>query len=526
MYVDIPLVKIDKDIPLIKVDKKVDKKVKSKVEARCILLKQIDVNGNIIFTQFELLDKFINICLSGGVIKEILSIVTKTYMDEGYITTKAYIKEQNIQDGQIEITVQKGVVSNIIHTDTNETSIRLQTAFIGQTNKILNLRDIETSLESINRVPSSNASFKIKPGEKRGDSVISVKTKKTFPIHFIVGENGNANGDKETTNLTANISLDNLLRINDILSFNYNGSRIQEEYQSTQGHDVNYSFPIGSYLYEFIFSNTKYRQGVEGINDTYLSNGSTKGTRFKVNKILFRNKQQKLKLSAIVYHKDTKNYFSNKLIEVSSYKTTLAQMDLNHLFNANWGYLVSIYSFYRGTDWFHAKKDSDVSVEIDRIDNSVYEFEKHSLNLNLTYYFKDKSINSNSNLHFQYTNDNLLHNDKLTIGSDYTVRGYSSSNVFGNNGWYLRNDIIKTFNFQYLPSLFKNLSIFIGMDHGEIACQKNDKESCGVVQGGAFGLRTNGKYFSSNLTYSKPLRAIGKNFKKEELVKYNFSIKF
>jgi len=49
---------------------------------------------------------------------------------------------------------------------------------------VLNLRDLETSLEMMNRVSSSQSKFEIVPGDKEGQSNIKIKTEKSSPYHL------------------------------------------------------------------------------------------------------------------------------------------------------------------------------------------------------------------------------------------------------------------------------------------------------------------------------------------------------
>ncbi len=319
----------------------------------CIKLKQINVDESEILdskTKDKLFENYYGQCLESDSFKSILSILSNYYINNGYITTKPYLKEQSILDGQVDISVSKGIVENIIDANTSKTNDKIKTAFALQKGNLLNLRDLETSLEMMNRVPSTDAKFEIKPGTKQGSSIVEIKTTESFPLHFSIGVSGEKNVYDDSMYLTAVVSLDNPLKINDILTLSSNGSRIQQDYQSSSGKELNYSFPIGSYLIEFIWFDFLYKQRVLGINDIYIAEGSTIGTTFKISKVLFRNKNNKLQLAVSLQHKNTKNYFSNELIDVSSYSTTLGQIDLTHTYVKEWGQLISKYSFHRGLD--------------------------------------------------------------------------------------------------------------------------------------------------------------------------------
>ena len=144
----------------------------------CVKLHQVDVADSELLSKAEqdnLFQPYLGQCIDGKLLKALISDVSAFYMDRGDITTRAYLKSQNIQDGVIRISVMKGFVEDIVDADSHASNASIATAFAFQQGKILNLRDIETALEMVNRPSSVQASFAIKPGAKPGASVVEVK---------------------------------------------------------------------------------------------------------------------------------------------------------------------------------------------------------------------------------------------------------------------------------------------------------------------------------------------------------------
>lgn len=509
--------------------KRKDSKVPVLKDTHCMKLKQIDLSSNEILslsTQKLMFKKYYNTCINKELLKNILNDLSSFFINESYITTKAYIKAQDINDGQIDITILKGYISDIYHKETKESSGRIKTAFLGQKDELLNLRDLETSLEMVNRVASVDAKFNIIPGKNYGQSFIEIITKQDKSYNFDLGYSSVRKLKDKDPTLTARFSYDNLFNINDILSFNYNGSKVQEKYQGDDAQEINYSFPLSSYLLEFIYSKSDYKRGVEGINETYLSNGETKSKQFRISKILTRNQKHKLKAQISILHKENKNYFSNQLIEVSSYKTSLLQIDLIHSYLSSWGQIHTTYSFYQGKDWFAARADDYFSNEIDYENEAKLEFTKYSLNSNIVYYLKNSTYNFDSTFHLQYTDDSLYSNDKLSVGSAYTVRGYVDSSLYGNNAYYLKNDFIKTFSLNYSKNYLQNLLIFAGLDGGYVRCEDDNKTTCGEIYGQSIGFKTQASIFTSDLTLSKAIKNINKDFNKSTVINMNLNFRF
>jgi hemolysin activation/secretion protein len=467
-------------------------------------------------------------CITGKLIKNILDTINNNYSKNGYITSKAFLKPQNIQDGQIDINILVGKIDKIIDNDTNTTTPSIATAFIGQAGETLNLRDMETALEMINRVPSVDANFKIIPAKKQSRSKVLIEKKETTPIHFSIGATGSKTLNDSNPSLVARVSLDNPFGINDIFTYTLNGSRIQKEYQSNKAREFNYSFIIGSYLLELIHSNSTYKQGVDGINARYLSRGRTKGNRFKISKIISRDQSNKYKVAFSIFHKDAKSYLEDELIEVSSYKTTHIQADFLHTFIQKWGTLNTTFSIYQGKDWFGARDDEyylKSSKEVDYSTLATLEFTKYSLNTNAIIYLPNREYKIDSNFYWQYSDDELYDSDKLSVGSDYSVRGYSGD-YYGNKAAYIKNDFIKETAFQFYEPLLQNISVYLGIDYGYVPCEKTNNENCGTLYGMGTGLRTNGKNFSTDFSWNRPLKKLKDDFILDNNFKYNFTMKF
>ena len=492
----------------------------------CVVLNKINVDDDEILKkddQQKLFKPYMGKCIDGKRLKAIIADVSGFYIKRGYITTRPYLKKQTIVNGQIDIHVLKGVVENIVDADTHKSSARIKTAFAFQKGHLLNLKDIETALEMTNRPPSSDARFAIKPGHKPGASIIEVKYRDFPPWHLKLGLTGRRQVERNETFLMAEASGDNLLNINDILTFRLNDNRVLREQQSTRARELNYAFPISSYLLEFIASRFFHQQGVQGINNTFLADGHTDGLRTKVGKVLMRDQTRKVNAALSIYHKRSRNFLAGQLIRVSSYKTTLAQLDVTHTWLQNWGSLTTTYSYYQGTDWFGARKDSFFDVQTGASGQAKLQFKKHTLSLNLDYRFPNKRYQFTSQAHLQYTADELFDNDKLSVGGDYTVQGYADGSLYGNNAWYVRNKLMVSWGAKLH---FATLESFAGFDYGHVKCETDNPLSCGTIYGLATGLSSQGRHFTSILTVGWPLKKISTAFRRKATLRLDTTWEF
>ncbi|RLA73563.1 MAG: hypothetical protein DRG11_07615 [Epsilonproteobacteria bacterium] len=490
----------------------------------CIKLQKINIDDDS-FKKSEIFDSLKGSCITPKLLQQIIKSITIGYMQDGFATTKPYLKPQDINDGNVDIGVIKGKVENIVHKETNDTSAKIFMAFVGQKDKQLDIRELETSLEMINRPTNTQAKFELKPGKQKGGTVVVINSNLSRWWHATLGVSGTNTKDKDTS-LNGSLTIDNPLYINDIFKATINGSKIQKEYQGTKGYELDYSFAFGSYLISLIYSKNSYRQGVVGLNDTYLSKGDTVGKKLKVSKLLYRNQTNKLDISSSIYAKDTNNYFLNEKVEVSSYKTTLLHISLAHTWFRGFGTITNSITYHKGTNWFGARDDNYNSKEIDHDTIPKLQFQKWTFNSGLAYYFQDRSYRINSNFFIQYTDDYLYNNDQLTVGSWYSVRGYNDSNLYGNNGWYINNDIMKTFKLGSFPSVLQTISPYIGVDYGKTRCQWDNKDSCAEAYGGSIGFYTKGKYLNSSFKVARPFKKINKDDKQTNQFLYNITAIF
>ncbi len=496
---------------------------------QCVRLNNIHLDDGGILNkerQQKLFHHYMGRCIDGTLLKAILADVSGFYMKRGYITTRPYLKKQTITDGQINISVLKGSVEDIVDAKTKKTNSRIKTAFAFQKGNVLNLRFLETSLEMMNRPASSDAKFEIKPGPHPGMSIVEIKIHDASAYHLKVGITSRKKSGNGDVFLTTLLSIDNPLNINDILTFRYNGSNVQREYQSDRAGELNYSFPIASYLLAWTGSRFSYRQAVHGINNTFLSNGSTDGQRLRVSKILMRDRENKFSAALSIYHKDNKNFLDNQRIDVSSYKTTLVQLDLINTWLQRWGQLTTIYSYYQGTDWFGARNDSFFSTQTGMKNQERLQFKKYTLDINLLFYLKDRHYNITSEFYLQHTGNLLFSNDKLTVGSDYTVRGYLYHSLYGNNAWYIRNNLTKTWIPGFKSSLVRSVSIFTGLDYGDVRCEVDNKNVCGNIYGATTGFIVHAKHLMASFIWSRPLKKITPNYGLSTLFRFDLTWTF
>jgi len=477
----------------------------------CIILNKVVIDETRILSQSDkqaLIAPFLGDCIDTSLTRELLAAISNYYIELGYVTTRPYLQEQDISDGQIELRILPGRIEAVIDAESGTSTPKIFTAFVFN-NEVLNLRELETSLEVIERVDSVSANFEIRPGTQVGSSIVAIKTQESNPLSLELGINGQTDLDAQ---YSFRAGLDNLLNINDIAEFRYNSGDVRETYQSNRSRELNYSFPLGAYLFAFSHSDISFRQRLQGINESFLSTGDSISNKLRLSKLSARNQAHKLSLALSLELRDTENFFEDQLIDTSSYKTSQLQLELQHEWLRQWGQLTTFYTFYRGLSSFGARDDDYFTLEDGFESEARLQFKKLSILSYLTYYLNAPSWQLNFNLHLQYSDDILFASDKLNLGSPYTVRGYSSA-LSGSNAWYLRSDISKQFQSLVNPlsgkPFAKSIALSLGLDYGEVRCEVDNADVCGEIYGVGSGIVISDTNFNGRLLWGHPLKQIG-----------------
>ena len=480
-------------------------------EAQCIALSQVDVVATELpgASGLAVLGRpLLGHCIDSDLIRTILSEISNDLIARGYVTSRPYLLEQDISDGQIEIQILVGTIEAIVDADSGVTNSQIATAFMFN-DEILNLRQLETSLEAIERASSVSASIEIRPGTKQGGSIVAIKTVKTNPFHTELGVNARTDLDPQ---LSFQAVLDNPLDINDIVEFRYNSGELFQALQSNRSREWNYSFPLGSYLLALNHSDIEYEQRVQGINDSFLSAGDTESDQLRISKLVTRSQTARLTLAFALEVKDSRSFFDDQLIDVSSYKTSQLRLELQHDWLQPWGQLNTRFSYHQGLDSFGARDDDYYTLEDGFESEARLQFEKFNIDSQLFYYLQNPAWYASIQLHLQYSDDILFDNDKLYLGSPYTVRGYSSA-LSGSNAWYLRSDITRRLQSVVNPvsgnPLIKSISLSAGVDYGDVKCEIDNPDVCGEIYSIGIGVEISDANFIGRLLWGHPLKEIG-----------------
>lgn len=503
-------------------------------------------------------------CMTVNDINAIAIRVQNRLIEQGYVTSRIMVGDQNLTDGELRLTLIPGKIAQVV-VNTADSKVPvyvkqtnraypaiLDTALTIQTGKLLNIRDLETTLLNFKRVPSADANFKIVPSHTGlnpsadnaintlgtlgfSDILIDYTQHRRFRSSLSIDDSGSKSTGKYQS--VATLSLDNLANYNDLfyLSFGRDlGNQINDDKdhpsdksKGSKNYGIGYVIPIKSSVLQLNANRYSYHQTVAGSTQDYIYGGTSRGYNAKLSHLVHRDAHSKSHVYAGGYAKSQQSDIDGTLIDVQTRKTAGYLFGMSHetTFGKRANHSLSTdISYKRGTAAFNALPSPEELFDEGSARVGIYQ-----LNSNLTSRYgpiignKPLPIIHSTTLKAQYATDSLTPDLKMAIGGRYTVRGFDGErSLSADNGILVRQDISfypsflnkqsannhsTTINQNNIRNSQASHAIYLGMDAGYITNhdKSQNKRLLGQHLVGAFiGIKghytpnTNNPYLSFN----------------------------
>ena len=473
----------------------------------------------------NILSKYENKKLGSTDISNILVELTNRLIEKGYVTSTASLSENNnLNSETLNLKIISGKIEKIILNE-DDSLDKLKKYFLVSTKeeKVLNVRDLDTTTENFNYLEANNMTMEIIPSDKENYSIIKLKNemKDKFTISFLTNNYGEDNQNGIWRGGTS-INIDSPLGIGDRVYFSYMTVHKKKADRSwkrtTESLKPGEILPIGPKGYDPAKDTLPYKRELDLYNFRYtmkfrdytLSLGSsrsenissfytpttiydmeTMSSNFSVNldKILWRNQKSKLSLGVGLKRKHNKSYIEDTLL--SDRILTIGDISLNETTVFYGGIFGITLDYERGLRALGASNTPKA------------EFKKYSLNLN---YYKPltKKLVYRFNTLTSHSKDVLYASEKQSIGGVGSVPGYHRrGNIMGDRAIEIENEL----SYKIIDSeKMGRLSPYISYSYGAVRNNKNPSVyGKGYISGASIGLRYSMKYLDIDLAYAKAL---------------------
>ena len=431
--------------------------------------------------------------LSFSDIKEIAKEITEWYLRKGYVTSKAYIPPQNLENGVLRIKVVEGKVGRILLVGKHPRySERYILNFLKplREERIFNQKILERCLLLLNENLKLEASAELKKGQKPETTDIVVKVQSSFPYRLILNYNnwGSEYVGKDRYGL--DIGFGNFILYGHTIDF------VTIKNQRLSSYTLSYSMPIGykGWKAGFWYSAGNSNLGKELAVLNIKSYSTYVGIFISYPFMKSRNKEFVFQgILNYLYSKQT-------MLDQTTAKDKMSYLEIGFYYRKQKINSQNFFEFTitQGLGSLFGSVEEEYASRYDASDT----FTKFNFTFMRVQRFSEK-IFGLLRLKAQYSWDILYSSQNFYIGGPISVRGFLRTQYGGDSGFFLSSEL------RWAPFERRNLLQFlIFLDTGTVFLNHPYKgqEKQRTLTGGGLGLRANLPYdFHISLDTAFPL---------------------
>ena len=207
--------------------------------------------------------------MSIGQLQDVANQITDLYRGAGFVIAQAYIPQQKVEDGVVNIHVQEGALGEIVVEGNKDYSANLiQNIFKNLQNKSVTKQSLENALFSLSDYPGLVAYGVLQPGQNVGETNLLVKVQEEEPREFTVRTDNYGTESTGKNRLTLSYTENNLFGNADSIDLS-----LLQTFTPTNNFfgGIKYKTPVVSHntLFGFGWSTNGYDVGglqIEGIS--------------------------------------------------------------------------------------------------------------------------------------------------------------------------------------------------------------------------------------------------------------------
>ncbi|NWD53859.1 ShlB/FhaC/HecB family hemolysin secretion/activation protein [Pseudomonas veronii] len=480
-------------------------------DSRCFPIRDITLKGadSLPATDRErLLKPYVGQCLGVSQLNELLKVITDYYIDKGRVTSRAYLPQQDLSSGHLQVLVVEGKLEGLKGAQGSSVTDReLAMAFPGKVGEALNLREVEQLVDQINRLPSKQAQMELTPGTQVGGSDVVVKNTPQKPWRASLSRNNDGQKSTGEQQWGAGLEWDSPLGLADQLVLRGGHDAVSDHQKTSKSSMLYYNVPWGWWNFSYTYNESDYR--TFGVTNDYKfkQNGDNQNHQLRAERVVHRDDVSKTSLNVGVAHLRTNNYILDTRTASSSNRLSELQLGFNHGRRIGSGFVNVDLGMQNGIGLLDAQAQDERDDAGNRQPNARYRKYTATASFLQPFTLWGESFSFSSLATGQRSEDILFSPQRISLGGSASVRGFKDQQLSGDSGGYWRNDVrwARPVTLDWLRPAFAEYGASVGYDQGVISHGRYNDDVHGRVSSNSLELFARGKHVSTSVTFAHSL---------------------
>lgn len=397
----------------------------------------------------KLSKKYINKEVYLSDIQLLLNTITQFYHDKGFISSYAYLPDQQIEDGILTINIQEDVLADYkFYGNKWERDWYFKNVVFNSNGvkkgKVFNVKNLQGALKTIGNEDYLSAVTSVQKDEN-GNTVIDLKVQDRLPVNLNLIWDDYGRDLTGRQRFTPILGMDNLTGLGDKI---YGGAVLSSD---STGVLAGYNIPISKYGTRFAFDYSYSSVKMGGIFERYKIHGNSADYSLKIIQPIINDAMKEVTSSVgidFVNSSSESDFFQTSL---SDYALRVLRANINGVFDDSNGRTLAEIGVSYGFNGLGAHSEANSPYDLD--------FIKISAGATRVQRIKKESL-AILRINGQYSPDKLFATEQMYLGGVYSIRGYQPSEILGDYGVAggLEFRVPIPFLKQILPEKYKHFS--------------------------------------------------------------------
>ena len=448
------------------------------------------------YTRFA--STFENSCFDLQSINELITAITAKFIEDGWITVRLGLPEQDLSSGILSIVTIVGVRGDVITEGVEPGLWKLPLPTLR--NQPINLREIEQAVDQIQRLQSKKAHVEVVPGQQIGVSDLAVDISKGKNV--VQGSLSQDNHGIDATGvnqISASLVVDNPFGLADQWIWNVLQSGDKPSFATNQSMSL--SVPFGFSTLTARSGNSESERLVVGAYESFILRSKSDSWSASLSRVLYRDADSKFIVDIERGRRASHSYIDDTEIHVQFRDQAHQKVTVTWQQRTDNGRWELGFSTTTGRPDLGGQDDAPDL----RANEGTRRFNVDRYTLSRTAEYKtarQKTFTVENNFNLQQSSHVLLGTEMASIGSAYTVRGFDGGNALtAESAWYLQTKL-------GMPWGFGNeAQTWAAIDIGRVGGPSSNNLSGRELVGFSVGQNANFGEFSYDLSIAIPVSA-------------------